>query len=143
MKVFVYGTLRQGDCRSGVLQDYPCLASEAYIEGFDLLNLGAFPGIVPGEGRVRGELYEIDEVCLRVLDGIEGFRKDDPKHSLYLREQVVVEVPSDGEEELFFPDVYVYVYNIERGADRMRPVIESGDWFDAVEGRRGRTHSTG
>lgn len=126
MLVFVYGTLRKDDCRSGVLDNYECVAREAYLEGFQLLHLGSFPGIVPGRGRVRGEVYEIDKRCLKQLDTIEGYRADDPKHSLYRREQVQITTPEGNSID----EVFTYVFNRQR-EDREASVIESGDWFEA------------
>lgn len=134
MLVFVYGTLRKRDCRAGVLDGYECVAEEAFLQGFDMLHLGGFPGIVPGEGIVKGELYEIDDEILRRLDGIEGFREDDPKHSLYLREKVAVDVYDEEEEETTYEDVFTYVFNREPG--QRATIIESGDWFESREQRR-------
>ena len=130
MRAFVYGTLRQGDCRGGVLEGYECISPDAKLYGYKMLHLGAFPGIVPGdpEDVVIGELYEVDEAAVRTMDGIEGYRKDDPKGSLYVRTPVEVEV----EDNLFFEDVYTYVFN-QAGRRTHARVIETGDWFNQGE----------
>ena len=45
---------------------------EAHVEGA-LLDLGAYPGLVAGTGRVRGELYRLDDAeLLPILDREEG-----------------------------------------------------------------------
>lgn len=132
--VFVYGTLRKGDCRFNVLDGCECLHEEAFVDGFEMLNLGGFPGIVPGNGRIVGEIYEVDEGVLARLDAIEGYREDDPKHSLYIRQEV----------DAFYDDggsipgptgcggtISTYVFNIDRNQNRDYKVIESGDWFIA------------
>ena len=42
-----------------------------------LLDLGRYPGLVPGRGRVRGELYRVeDPALLPVLDRAEGVQFD-------------------------------------------------------------------
>jgi gamma-glutamylcyclotransferase (GGCT)/AIG2-like uncharacterized protein YtfP len=128
MYVFVYGTLRKGDSRFGVLDECPVIAEVAFLDQFEMLHLGGFPGIVPGNGRVRGEVYEIDEDILAQLDGIEGYYEDDPKGSLYLR-QTVFPFHDDGGS---IGETLTYVYNEGRWrSDRARNVIESGDWFEA------------
>lgn len=126
--VFVYGTLRMGDSRHGVHSFIEVLHEEAYLKGHNLLDLGAFPGVVPGDGVVRGEVHLYD--TLRVLDGIEGYREDDPKHSLYIREKVMVETPEGNLQ------AYVYVFNTNQ--DNSRRVISSGDWFARDDKHRAR-----
>ncbi len=122
VKVFVYGTLRTGDCRHGVESFSKMLASEAYIEGFNMLDLGGFPGLVEGEGRIRGEVHEYAH--LKVLDSIEGYREKTPDMGLYNRRQVDVETP-DGEIE----ECWVYTFNSYDGRSQ-RGIVESGDWFE-------------
>lgn len=119
--VFVYGTLREGGCRYGLDSLVELVHPKAYLKRFQLLHLGAFPGIVPGPGCVRGEVHlytTFDE-----LDGIEGFHKADPGRSLFLREKVMVEIPYGKELQ-----ASTYVFNPDSRGDS--PVIESGDWFE-------------
>ncbi len=119
--VFVYGTLRKGDCRYGLDTLVELIHPEAHLEGFQLLHLGGFPGIVPGRGRVRGEVHlytKFDE-----LDRIEGFCEESPSRSLFLRKQVIIELPLG--EEL---QASTYVFNANPREDSR--VIESGDWFE-------------
>ena len=133
MYVFVFGTLRKGDSRFGVLDGCKCLHEVAFVDGFEMLSLGSFPGIVPGPGRIVGEIYEIDETILARLDAIEGYREDDPKHSLYIRQGVDAfyedggSIPGPNGEG---GKILTYVFNIDRAQDRGYKVIESGDWFD-------------
>lgn len=142
MYVFVYGTLRKGDSRFGVLDGCECIHGVAFIDGFDMLNLGGFPGIVPGNGRIVGEIYEVDEEVLGQLDRIEGYREDDPKNSLYIRQKVDAFYEDGGSIPRSGPkcedDIRTYVYNERPGRGDRREVIESGDWFDACppRGRR-------
>ena len=40
----------------------------------DLLDLGRYPGMIDGAGRVRGEIYQLDDLeLLPVLDREEGY----------------------------------------------------------------------
>ncbi len=125
--VFVYGTLRAGDCRAGVLGTQGMVCDEAYVNDFQLLDIGSFPGVMRGEGRVRGEMHAIDKGTLAILDGIEGYREDDPNHSLYVRESV----PVLDNEDTQVGNAWIYIFNTEGvGRRRALPIIESGDWFE-------------
>ena len=82
--VFVYGTLLRGRSNHrGYLRGCPCIGC-GILEGFDMYNVGSFPAIVPGEGRVRGELYRVNRRTLERLDMLEG------NGSLYVRRRVRV-----------------------------------------------------
>ena len=79
MFIFIYGSLKQGFGNHRVLQELGLefvgngITSEAV---FDLVDLGAFPGLVKGEFHVAGEVYEVSEdienAALRILDRFEG-----------------------------------------------------------------------
>ena len=84
-----------------------------------LFDLGAYPGLRPGPGRVHGEIYRLlDLPALTTLDEFEDFDPSRPADSLYLRERVQLLEPVG-------TLAWVYVYNREpsRG-DR----IAQGDW---------------
>ena len=94
-KVFVYGTLLKGMSNYDDYLAYAKFVSKAEIDGFDMYDLGHFPGIVKGKGKVKGEIYEVDDELLEDLDFLEN------NGNLYIREKVNTE----------FGEVYVYVYN--------------------------------
>lgn len=72
MKVFVYGTLKQGFGNSGLLNRASYLGN-AYIKG-NMYSLGVFPAVsLDGNYRILGEVYRIDEEILSELDRLEGF----------------------------------------------------------------------
>lgn len=123
-RVFVYGTLRKNESRAGVFPGQEQLFENCHIEGFDLLHLGGFPGIVPGSGKVIGEVYSIDEDLLARLDRIEGYCGEPGPQNLYNRE--IVEVI---DENGSVGPAYVYVYNLEGSHRDTHEKIESGDWF--------------
>jgi len=111
--VFVYGTLRIGEVRHRVIQDCEFVGM-AYTEGYDLYLISRFPGMVPGSGRVVGEVYRVPEEIFQELDLIEGVPH------LYRRE--LIKVKLDTGEEL---ETYTYIYN--RSVDGLEK-IPSGDW---------------
>lgn len=117
MRVFVYGTLRGGDVRAHHLDGAEYLGTHT-LEGYQLFDLGPYPAVVPGEGRVVGELYELaTETHLAVLDQIEGCHLAPP---LYWRVQVEVAGKS----------AWLFVFARRLPGESRR--IESGDWLGAT-----------
>jgi gamma-glutamylcyclotransferase (GGCT)/AIG2-like uncharacterized protein YtfP len=71
--VFAYGTLMRGYALHRVLARGATLLGEGTARG-RLLDLGRYPGLVAGAGRVCGEIYRLDEPeLLPVLDREEGY----------------------------------------------------------------------
>ena len=70
--VFVYGTLMNGQYNHNSYLAGAKLLGKATAEGYDMYNLGPFPGIVKGNGSVKGELYEIPAEDVAKLDYLEG-----------------------------------------------------------------------
>jgi len=72
--VFVYGTLKRGQCREGSWPKAAALIRSAWTRG-QLLDLGPYPALVVGDDRVRGELWSFaaDDMATVVnrLDRIE------------------------------------------------------------------------
>ncbi|MCP4754832.1 MAG: gamma-glutamylcyclotransferase [Proteobacteria bacterium] len=104
--LFVYGTLCRGLSRNEVLR-YSDYRGPAQTEGV-LTDMGQYPALIPGEGTVIGEVYEIaDEDVLDRLDEIEGYKGDIINESLYRREKRAVRLFSTGE----WAEASLYVYN--------------------------------
>lgn len=88
--VFVYGTLLAGECRAGVLAGLD--RTPGRTRG-SLVNCGSYPGMVPGDGWVQGELVALrDAATVTRLDRIEGFPGFGRQGGLYRRVLVPVEV---------------------------------------------------
>lgn len=84
-----------------------------------LHDLGPYPGLAPGQGRVRGQLFAIgDSGALTVLDRFEGFDQNDRAASEYLRRRLTLLEPAG-------VDAWVYVLNRDVAG---LPAIEGGDW---------------
>jgi gamma-glutamylcyclotransferase (GGCT)/AIG2-like uncharacterized protein YtfP len=91
-----------------------------------LYDLGSFPGAVPGDGTVYGELFRLrDPAVWRVLDRYEGYDPAREEVSIFVRRRVDVACP-DGRP------AWVYWYNgdPEEGAR-----VSSGDWAAYVDER--------
>jgi gamma-glutamylcyclotransferase (GGCT)/AIG2-like uncharacterized protein YtfP len=73
--VFVYGTLKRGECREKCWPIPPREVVPATVLGL-LYDLAPYPGLVAGRHRVAGEAWHFAEadmpVTLAALDDIEG-----------------------------------------------------------------------
>ena len=123
-KIFVYGTLMNGEIRNSTLMEYSNGEGKPASTTGSMLNLGDYPGIIAGnEGVIQGEVYQIDQVylTLQTLDSIEGFYGYDSTHSLFTR--TIVRIHTEQGHEW----AWTYVYNKEN--NREYEVIESGNWL--------------
>ena len=116
----LYGSLMRGlgamdelGIREAIRFAGPCL-----LPG-ELFDLGRYPGMRRGSGRVTAELYAIlDPGVLVVLDSFEGYEPDRPRDSLYLRERVPLIEPTG-------TSAWTYFYNHVPDASARVP---NGDW---------------
>lgn len=113
--LFVYGTLKRGGCRHGVLAGQPYRGEARTRPSYALYHLGAYPGLRHAEAGqvVRGELYEVSPSRLAELDRVEGAPD---WFDLAPVELDGVDAP-----------VWAYYYQGDAGG---RERIESGTWDD-------------
>lgn len=117
IKVFVYGTLMQGNSNYESFLGDAEFIGEFVAEGFLLYDLGSYPGIIHSESdKVKGELYSIDSKILKRLDRLEG------EGSLYLRE--LISVVNDNKE---VEEAYIYVYN-QNVSTKVKVSYENQPW---------------
>ncbi|MEM6471506.1 MAG: gamma-glutamylcyclotransferase family protein [Planctomycetota bacterium] len=132
--VFVYGTLKRGQCRHGL---WPVSASEVLVASVrgELWGRDDYPALKRGEFRVIGELHTFESVqipiVLKVLDQIEGTNGNSPA-DLYHRHVVDTELIESN--TVLRAYAYFYVGSPERdGFHRVRVTggqssIEQQSW---------------
>ena len=123
--VFVYGTLKRGQCREGLWPEPPLEVEWAWIFG-DLWGRDDYPALVDGSRRVLGELwrFEPDQMprVLEVLDAIEG-TSGNSADDLYHR---IVVNAFDLNRDVKRP-AYTYRYNRDLARGGFRPLpVEAG-----------------
>ena len=119
VQVFVYGTLLAGEPNHRLLAGAELIGEFETEPRFDLISMGVFPAmVVGGETAVKGEVYEVDEQTLAMLDRLEG-------HPRFYRRQPIRLV--DGRE------VIMYLLDVDQAYGY--PHIPSGDWREAREER--------
>jgi gamma-glutamylcyclotransferase (GGCT)/AIG2-like uncharacterized protein YtfP len=134
-RVFVYGTLRAGEVndlnaaaqRHGIAA--PTLLGTGTVAG-RLYDFGTYPGLVlaASGGPVVGDLYDVPEALVPVLDEIEEVYPG--QATLFVREER--DVLHHGQP------VTCLLYPVAESAVAALPRIEGGDW---VAYRRARDHA--
>ncbi len=102
MKIFVYGTLKMGFWNHRFLNKYggAKLLGKAKVNGYDLYE-SVIPFAVEGQGIVTGEVYEVCDQTLLLLDKLEGVSV-----GLYKRELVTANL-NDSTDQL---PCFIYLY---------------------------------
>jgi len=104
--VFVYGTLKRGFINHHRMEGQEFVGAAATVPGYVLYELEGYPGMVAdaaaAEG-VTGEVWSVDDECLRGLDALEGTGE-----GLYRRESVPLQAPFAGSRV----EAYVYMRSV-------------------------------
>ena len=134
LPVFVYGTLRNSlGNYNNILRGNTVHEEPATLVGATMLDAGGFPFVTTeGEGTIIGEVMYLDPAnadhTMARLDRLEGYRGPRVPGNMYEREEVTV-LSADGIP--FTAYAYITATGFRRHTNRM-PVIESGDWKDAI-----------
>ncbi|MCL9668479.1 gamma-glutamylcyclotransferase [Rosenbergiella epipactidis] len=113
MRIIVYGSLRRKQGNSHWMTNAQWLG-DYQVEGYELYNLGHYPGVIPGEGTIEGEVYRIDATTLGELDALRT------KGGEYKRQ--LVSTP--------YGSAWMYIYQRSVAG---RQQIPSGDWLERSE----------
>jgi gamma-glutamylcyclotransferase (GGCT)/AIG2-like uncharacterized protein YtfP len=114
IRVFVYGTLKQGHGNHTLLNGAKFLGRSMIRGNYQLVDLGAFPGLIQTQPEqpaqtISGEVYLVSENTLRSLDMLEG------NGHFYTR----VKIPTAYKNAwtYFLPERYLN-----------NPIVEGGAW---------------
>ena len=120
MKLFVYGTLRKGEENAFLLKNATCLLESCWTNG-QLYDTGeGYPAMVPSNNhRTIGELYEVSNEQLKLLDELEEYEEGS---STNLYNRVNLEINSINES------VFANVY-IANQPFLLQNSVENGDWI--------------
>lgn len=122
-RVFVFGTIRKDQPRHYLLGNAKFI-DYAILEGFELYYIyNMFPGIVEGNGKVIGEVYELSEDDLYKLDEAEN-AVSIKNIEIGLSRRVKVKVKTQS-GQILDAWCYVFIQDIEDS-----PKIPSGDWVE-------------
>lgn len=117
--VFVYGSLRQHESNYHLLDGAKLVVEQAYVYG-ELWDTGfGYPAVVlSGQTKVYGEVYQVSEEQLHILDQLEGYNGPGQSNHYERIEQTVYT-----DHQSLTAQMYVYVERPENDTH-----IPSGDW---------------
>lgn len=89
--LFVYGTLKKGHIRNAALERERYIGTARTIDKYAMFTVSTYPGLVESNQncagkKILGELYEVGDECIQLLDGIEGV-----DFGLFKREEIILE----------------------------------------------------
>ena len=119
VRVFVYGTLKQGQRNVGWWPHEPIEVNAGYTFG-QLFDLGAYPAMIAGKDRVAGEVWSFQKhhaaATIAALDKLEDFRGSDDDE--YRRESAEVYLLPSHEKV----SVQTYYYNRTSELSLLQPL---------------------
>ena len=108
--VFVYGTLMKGEGNHHYLGDAEFKGEYKTDKRWGLINIGAFPALVPHVLAVEGEVFTVDKETLALLDRLEGVAG-----GMYKRRYIYV-FDEDGVRD----EVYAYIWGTVMASNQIR-----------------------
>lgn len=113
--VLVYGSLRERMSNHRLIERVGknLVKKDIIIPGYNMKDMGAFPGIIKGDNKIVCELYKTTEECIEgPFDMLEGYNKENPKRSFYLRK--LIDLPDKVKDgEVTVTKAYIYELNQE------------------------------
>ncbi len=116
-KVFVYGTLMNGETNHHYLQNSTPLG-KATMKDYEMYDVGWYPAITPGNNLIIGELYQVPIDDMLTIDMLEG------EGSLYIKK---CETITDAKGKTTF--ALVYIYNRDTSNLKKIPAWKEYVWY--------------
>ena len=114
--VFVYGTLKKGWGNNTLLAN-STYKGAGTVKG-TLINLGSFPALLKeGDSIVHGELYDVTDAILSMLDMLEGHP--------YFYKRELMNVKHDTSGDIL---TKVWAYCVPEAFRQSHTVIMNGNW---------------
>jgi gamma-glutamylaminecyclotransferase len=114
MRIFVYGTLKEGCSANHLLREAEFIGEAATHPRYHIYDIEGFPGMVVGEDSdngVHGEVYEVEERCV-----VEDLDEYEIEGSLFKREEIELNDGSKASAYLYLHDVFA------------EDIIQNGIW---------------
>lgn len=132
-RIFVYGTLQQGQCRAAMWPVLPNNVTRSWTLG-TLFGRDDYPAMIEGDDRVLGECWQFDpsamDKVLAALDIIEGANQPG-RPDLYVRREVDVwALSDDSSQPSTVPKrAWTYHYATDPHHDRFEAITPSQDGY--------------
>ena len=144
---FIYGTLKEGQMRSSVMDDANYLGTALTNRDFSIFHMGNYPALAEFDSftqkdrrdffqkGVWGELYECDSELIKKLDRIEGVPVLYQQDHVELEQICLVRLPTTIETAQQISDKRVKSYFYVDAGSKInleKQFIESGIWLDEM-----------
>lgn len=129
-RLFVYGTLRKGMENDFYLKNARLIFPKAWCKGWLFDTREGYPGMIDGDGNVVGEVYEVTEHQLSLLDELEAYYGPGHPENEYRRVKRKIQTIQGALDA----EVYLYIERERLIREGIR--IVSGDWCQYVRNRR-------
>lgn len=132
-RIFVYGTLRKGMYNYDTyLKDEETFCSYGYIKGslFKLMTKTYPAYLQEGQTMVLGEIHEVSEETLQLVDEMEGYLGDGNIQNDY--NKVICDVYNVDNQVIDHLPVYVYNMDNHDNAVLLGDEIKGGDYVSYV-----------
>ena len=119
-KIFVYGSLLSGMGNHVIIEKAKKLGTCKSPIGFEMIDLGYFPGALHTgnlNSSLIGEVYEVDDYTFSRVNMLEGYNPMNPELGLYNRTLIATD----------FGPAHIYTYN-RSSADYHSRLVANGDW---------------
>lgn len=130
MKLFVYGTLREGAVSNEKYLNSKIVSKEiGFVKGtlYNIKNR-IFPALTAGDRMIIGDIYTLeDDFDFSDMDAYEEYYGEGNKSNLYDR----VLLPIYDKSGVYKCDAYVYLYNMraDNAKEELGSIIESNDYL--------------
>lgn len=99
--VFVYGTLRQHQTNAHLLGEATCMAKQCWTKGRMFDSGYSYPYLISAEGRVYGELYQVNDIQLKALDRLEGYHGENQENHYNRVQQTIYSDKGNYEADVY------------------------------------------
>ncbi len=115
VRLFVYGSLKRGFENESVLEGAKFVQEARTVPGYVLFDMGSYPALVAhGDGVVHGEIFDVPETMLSMLDSFES----DP----YQRDIIQLHATQDA-----------HTYLVKHAHVKHFPILADGRWHDRAK----------
>lgn len=133
LKVFVYGTLKPGECNYARFCEGKVTSSQkCWTKGQLFLLPVGYPAMITGNDKVQGFLLTFsDESILNKLDRLEGYNpQQSPEMNIYQRQKTIV---YDELSDEVLGHIWAYFMTEERVKNSHGVLIPSGCWVSGAK----------
>ena len=134
--IFVYGSLRKDMYNyDKFLKDYDSYRYDAYVKGqlYSLKEV-TYPALIDGEEMILGEIHEVPEQVLVLLDELESYIDENHIDNEY--DKVITPIYNKNKEKIMELPIYKYNIRNQKNKALLDKIIASNDYVQHMKKSR-------